>query len=94
LYNGSVLPSLTTVFLERFDMKIKQTVELTFESCWMGWDGLRITDVAGNEAVIKMSDEACLKLESSLIRKCDEIREKAAEAARQAIADSVEEENE
>ena len=26
MYNGSVLPSLTTVFLERFDMKIKQTV--------------------------------------------------------------------
>ena len=75
-------------------MKVTQNVSLTFSSCYSGWSGLEIKDSADNAVSLNMSDEAYLKLETVISRKCDEIREKQAEAAREAIANSVEDSNE
>jgi hypothetical protein len=75
-------------------MKVTQNVSLTFSSCYSGWSGLEIKDAADNAVSLNMSDEAYLKLETVISRKCDDIREKQAEAAREAIANSVEDSNE
>ncbi len=75
-------------------MKVTQNVSLTFSSCYSGWSGLEIKDSADNAVTLNMSDEAYLKLETVIVRKCDDIRKKQAEAAREALANSVEDSNE
>jgi hypothetical protein len=72
-------------------MKVTQNVSLTFSSCYSGWSGLEIKDSADNAVTLNMSDEAYLKLETVISRKCDEIREKQAEALASQIAAQTQE---
>ncbi len=64
-------------------MLVKQTVEIVADHCYVGWKGLEVSDVHGNEVVIKLSDEqiAALaerltdKAENSHREKLDKLRE-------------------
>lgn len=87
-----LLVEFNNCFCERFDMKVRQTVEISFNSCWVGWSGLEISDARDNKVTVSMSDEAYLKMESSIIKKCNEIREKQAEKLQAEIAKSQESE--
>ena len=62
-------------------MKIKQTVNTKFYSCYTGWNSLEFTDENGDEVQIRMTDEDYLSLSDTLKTKADRIRKERAEAA-------------
>lgn len=72
-------------------MKVTQNVAISFNSCWDGWSGLEIKDVAENSVTVSMTDEAYLKMEKVIVSKCDSIREKQAEALASQIAAQTQE---
>jgi len=62
-------------------MKVKQVVEMKFQSAWASWNSLEFTDENGNEISIKMTDDDYLSFTETLQVKAERIRKERAELA-------------
>ncbi len=64
-------------------MKVKQTVSVKFESAYVGYGSLDITDTEGDEIHLRLSDDQYIEFHESLSRKVKRILEDRAEEQRQ-----------